>query len=100
MINFQTVPFPILTGDAETDIRNLHEYVYKMQENLQFVLQNLSLKNVSRGALGECVMQKLGDGVYIGTRFSRSAPGEGSYGIIVYADKAPVKVINGEYESF
>lgn len=91
----QTIPFPEITGDNTRDIANLHEYVFKLQEGLLFTLQNLDLKNVSRSALGECEIRKLDDGgVWIGSKK------EMTNGIVIYADKAPVKYADGEPESF
>lgn len=96
MFIHQTIPFPELTHDAETDIRNLHEYTYKLQETLIYTLQNLTLKNVGKGALGDLEMKVLADGgVYIGTRLKGEKPEAGAYGIIAYADKAPMKVVDG-----
>lgn len=32
----ETIPFPALTGNAERDIVDLHEYVFKLQEIFTF----------------------------------------------------------------
>lgn len=95
-MNTAIIPAPRQTGIIEQDIANIFEYIYKLQQALQFTLQNLDLKNVNRNALGACEMRRLDDGgVWIGSKLESGKPGRKSNGIIVYADRGAKKIVRG-----
>lgn len=100
MTPHQTVPFPEFTGDNATDIKNLHEYTFKLQSLLIYTLSNLTLKNVGKTALGGCEIKILDDGgLWIGSTLKSGMPEKKSCGIVIYADKAPKKCIDGVYQN-
>lgn len=94
------IPAPRQTGIIEQDIANIFEYIYKLQQALQFTLQNLDLKNVNRNALGNCEMRRLDDGgVWIGSKLESGKPGRKSNGIVIYADRGAKKITGGTAEN-
>lgn len=100
-MNNAIIPAPKRTGIVEQDIANIFEYIYKLQQALQFTLQNLDLKNVNRNALGACEIRRLDDGgVWIGSKLDSGKPGKNSNGIVIYADRGAKKVTHGTATDF
>ena len=100
MIAHQTIPFPELVGDNATDIKNLHEYTFKFQSMLIYMLSNLTLNNFNSEALGRCEIRTLADGgMWVGSKLENEKPNKKSFGIVIYPDKAPKKCINGVFQN-
>lgn len=95
-MNIAAIPVPRQTGIIEQDMANIFEYIYKLQQALQFTLQNLDLKNANRNALGSCEIRRLDDGgVWIGSKLESGKPGRKSNGIVIYADRGAKKIVRG-----
>lgn len=50
---FADKEFPAITGDDKQDIKQLYEYIYKLQEELRYTMGNLGKENFNEQGLAD-----------------------------------------------